>query len=155
MPKFCESCGQPGAEFHRDIEAVLCTSCFDERQERMGSGRNWHHREVPNVDEPGRMLDDGPTLIPVYMVIYDTEDNGRLWFDEAMDKPAAERLATAINAAEGAYAQVVEIPLILPASGDILDALGHFKCEPLRVKMTESWFDCPIRGTNPFPEAGE
>lgn len=92
---------------------------------------------IPNVAPVGSDIVRDPICINVPLVLYSDALGAHVWHPAAMDCSEAERLSTAISAGGGAYAQIVNVPLILPAASSIPDVLGDLRCEPIRVRLLE------------------
>ncbi len=113
-------------------------SVFGADSETEATGTHEDRRTVPNVDEVTGDTVLAPMEIRVPMVLIENSIGDRYWHHEAMDRSAAERMASMISAGRGTQsAQIVDVPVVMPCAGDVVDVLNKFDAEPCRARLTE------------------
>lgn len=95
------------------------------------------NRPIDNTEAEGNDLCTTPFRVSAWVVLI--QDKGMdlpRWFHQTMDEAAGRRMVETINAGP-ASAQLIEVPLILPAAANITDALNAIYAEPVRIQMSE------------------
>lgn len=95
---------------------------------------------IPNVEPVGNDTVLTPITVEVPLILF---DNGLdlIWYPEAMDKAAADRMSAYTMAGCQVAAYRVTVPIVLPAAQEIARVtreLHRLICEPLRVQMRAS-----------------
>src|SRR5690554_2140872 len=96
-----------------------------------------HGKLIPNSDPVGTDTVLTPVVVNVPLILL---DNGTdfLWYPEAMDASAADRIMAMSMAGGTVAAYRVTVPIVLPAAQEIESATAapeRLVCEPVRIQM--------------------